>query len=276
LATSALLLYPGGLVSGSFGLNDRGGSSLPPRPVRFALTRLGVWRSCRLRARTTTPPTRRVLPSVIRRQVGLGRPGCVVDQEHPDWSGDTLNVQAVYTEARAAITSRTGSADFSMFGCSGTPASTKASALLPYLTGVREGTGISHGFQDLGYARVPHSQLGSVLEQPHYGAYAQSKLAPARHGTRPGAYEGTWCGFLLYHQPATRNFNIGPDRLYTAGRQVKEPDVLGDVTYTNLDQNFWYGCVARYGCPTVAKPGAGVRVQGPDTVILLLRAQRNW
>ena len=71
------------------------------------------------------------------------------------------------------------------------------------------------------------------------------------------------------------NYNIAQLGTQTQWTPVKNLTFSADLTYTHLDQNY-AGTIAYPGSASIGKPAAVYELKNQDTVLLLLRAQRNW
>jgi porin-like protein len=71
------------------------------------------------------------------------------------------------------------------------------------------------------------------------------------------------------------DYNIAQLGLITRWTPVKNLTFSADVTYTRLDQKF-SGTIAAPAANAIGKPGAVYQLKDQDTVLVHLRAQRNW
>ena len=115
-----------------------------------------------------------------------------------------------------------------------------------------------------------------------YGAYAgimyndTSKVLICGVGGVGGAIRGALnpAGSGTNITSCDPNYNIGQIGLITRWTPVKNLTFSADLTYTMLDQNM-AGTVSAPNTPT-GKPAAIYELKDQNTVLLLLRAQRNW
>jgi len=70
------------------------------------------------------------------------------------------------------------------------------------------------------------------------------------------------------------DYNLGQVGVITRWTPVKNLTFSGDVTYSHLDQK--YAGTITTSAASVGKPTATYELKNQDTVMLLLRAQRNW
>ena len=63
--------------------------------------------------------------------------------------------------------------------------------------------------------------------------------------------------------------------MITRWTPVKNLTFSADLTYTHLDQKM-AGTIAYSGSASIGKPEATYELKNQDTLLLLLRAQRNW
>jgi Porin subfamily len=135
----------------------------------------------------------------------------------------------------------------------------------------------------LGLPGCLHPQLGP-LNTSVYGAYAAvsyndtAKLLICGVGVGAGSVGGV-VGNLSAVQRAgitacNPDFNIAQAGIITRWTPVKNLTFSADLTWNHLDQK--NAGVVTAVTPTISKPLATYALSDQDTVLLLLRAQRNW
>jgi porin-like protein len=191
----------------------------------------------------------------------------------PTGAGDTLNLQAVYTDGASRYNFQSlVPTTFAMYGGSNLLGAYQSLAIAGVSDGVyANNTGIENtttwGFRG-GYNHNwdPYWVTGI------YGAYAGLRYS--------GGGKALVCAQvspLLTAGAAGCNpdFNIAQVGVVTRWTPVKNLTFSADVTYSHLDQKY-AGAIASPGNAAVAKPAAFYELKDQDTVSLLLRAQRNW
>ena len=192
----------------------------------------------------------------------------------PTGAGDTINMQAVYTDGATRYNIQDLSpTTFAMFG----------------------GTGLG-GYQSLGFAQAsdavysPGGGQNLTKTWGFRGAYTHN-WNPYWNTAIYGAYAGVQyngaaaagiCANIVAVSVAgsgfscNPDFNIGQIGLITRWTPVKNLTFSGDVTWTNLDQKYTGSIVLPTGVAGIAKPIAQYDLKDQNTVSLLVRAQRNW
>ena len=202
----------------------------------------------------------------------------------PTGPGDTINIQGVYTNGatRYNIQDLAGSAGANtIFG----------------------GTNLPGAYQSIGFGIAPDSvfvtggsqQLittwgmnGAFIHNwnPYwntsiYGAYAGIRyndtakaLICGPTGTGVGGSFGASYGAagLTSCNP---DYNIAQLGTQTQWTPVKNLTFTADLTYTHLDQKY-AGTIAFPGSAAIGKPAAVYELKDQNTLLLLLRARRNW
>jgi hypothetical protein len=193
----------------------------------------------------------------------------------PTGAGDVINISGVYTDGatRYNFQNLAGSS-YQMFGGSGIAYQSVGFANAPdtvFITGSQQETVKTWGFRGA-YTHNWDPYWNTAL----YGAYAQ-----AQYGTLA---KTTLCGvggtFVTGASQAgvtgcNPDFAIGQIGLITRWTPVKNLTFSADVNWTHLDQKY-SGTVAYAGAGTTAKPAAVYELKDQDSIVLLLRAQRNW
>jgi hypothetical protein len=194
----------------------------------------------------------------------------------PTGPGDTLNVQAVYTDGATRYNFQSlAPQNFAMFGGTGLPGAYQSVGIAGAADGVfANGTGIS-SVQTWGMRGAYTHNWDPYWNTAIYGAYAQLK-----YGNGGAALV---CGAIFALGAATAgitncnpDFNVGQVGIITRWTPVKNLTFSADLAYTNLDQKFAGSITTSAAAPLVAKPAATYELKDQNTIGLLLRAQRNW
>ncbi|MET4219024.1 hypothetical protein ACVWWG_001216 [Bradyrhizobium sp. LB7.2] len=194
----------------------------------------------------------------------------------PTGAGDTLNVQAVYTDGATRYNFQSlASQNYAMFGGTGLAGAYQSIGLAGAADGVfANGTGIST-VTSWGFRGAFTHNWDAFWNTAIYGSYSQLK-----YGNGGSALV---CGALLGLGAATAgittcnpDFNLGTVGLITRWTPVKNLTFSADVAYTMLDQKYAGTITTPAAAPLIAKPGATYELKDQSTVSVLLRAQRNW
>jgi hypothetical protein len=203
---------------------------------------------------------------------GFAVQGALSIKNIPTGPGDTLNVQAVYTDGATRYNFQ---------------------SLLPTTFAMYGSTGLAGAYQSLGIAGVADTVFGVGTGQssvtswgmrggythnwsPYwntaiYGSYAQLKYG--------GAGSALVCAqvALLLTAGSTCNpdFNLASIGVITRWTPVKNLTFSADVTYSMLDQKY-SGAIVSPAVAAVAKPAAVYELKDQNTVSALIRAQRNF
>jgi len=202
----------------------------------------------------------------------------------PTGPGDTINLQGVYTNGatRYNIQDLAGSAGANT---------------------IFSGTGLAGAYQSIGFGIAPDTVFvtggsqqsikswgmrGAYVHNwnPYwntsiYGAYAgimynsTSKgyiCGPAGNGVG-GSFGATFGTAGL--TSCNPDYNIAQIGTQTQWTPVKNLTFTADLTYTHLDQKY-AGTITYPGSAGIGKPGALYELKDQNTLLLLLRAQRNW
>ena len=202
----------------------------------------------------------------------------------PTGPGDTINVQGVYTNGATRYNIQdlaSGAGAATIFG----------------------GTNLAGAYQSIGFGTAPDTVFGTGTQQQlistwgmrgayvHnwnaywntsiYGAYAAvsysggaKALICGPTGTGVGGSFGAVYGTagLTSCNPDYNIAQLGTQSQWTP---VKNLTFTADLTYTHLDQKM-AGTIAYGGNASVGKPAGVYELKDQDTVLLMLRAQRNW
>jgi hypothetical protein len=199
----------------------------------------------------------------------------------PTGPGDTINVQGVYTDGatRYNIQDLAGSAGANtVFGGTNLPGAYQSVGF-----GIAPDTVFSTGGQQQliqtwgmrgGYTHNWSPTWNSAI----YGAYAQVRYNGTAQtllcgvGGVGGSLRGAFGTGITSCNP---DYNIGQLGLITRWTPVKNLTFSGDVTWTGLDQKMAGTVVLPQNTP-IGKPATTYELKNQNTVLLLLRAQRNW
>ena len=197
----------------------------------------------------------------------------------PTGPGDTINVQGVYTDGATR------------YNIQDLAASAGANTIYG-------GTNLAGAYQSIGFGIAPDTVFAAGGEQqlvqtwgmrggythnwsPYwssslYGAFAavhyndEAKTLICGVGGVGGSFQRT-TGLIGTCNP---DYNIAQLGFVTRWTPVKNLTFSGEVTYTHLDQKM-EGTIVN-ASTALAKPAAVYELRDQDTVLLQLRAQRNW
>jgi len=192
----------------------------------------------------------------------------------PTGPGDTINVQAVYTDGATRYNFQSlAPQNFAMFGGSGI--AYQSLGLAGAADGVfANGTGIS-SVQTWGMRGAYTHNWSPYWNTAIYGAYGQLK-----YGNGGAALVCNAVAALGAASAGVTNcnpdFNIGQIGLITRWTPVKNLTFSADVTYSMLDQKYAGTITTAAPAPLVAKPAGTYELKDQNSVSMLLRAQRNW
>jgi hypothetical protein len=189
----------------------------------------------------------------------------------PTGPGDSLNLQAVYTDGATRYNFQSlFPQSFFMFSGSGAGAyqSTGFAGLSDGVFGV--GTGIdtvkTWGFRG-GFTHNWSPNWASGI----YGAYANLSYGSTGKGL-------ICTNFALVANPGSTcnpDFNLAAIGTNVVWTPVKNLAFTADVVWTHLDQKY-SGTITSPGIASVAKPAAVYELKDQNSVSMLLRAQRNF
>jgi Porin subfamily len=199
----------------------------------------------------------------------------------PTGPGDTVNLQGVYTDGatRYNIQDLAASAGANtVFGGTNLPGAYQSVGF-----GIAPDTVFANGtsqqlIQTWGFRGGYTHNWSPTWNSAIYGAYAQvhyndtSKMLLCGVGGVGGALRGAFGTGIISCNP---DYNIGQLGLITRWTPVKNLTFSADVTWTGLDQKM-AGTVILPQNNTIGKPAATYELKDQNTVLLLLRAQRNW
>jgi len=196
----------------------------------------------------------------------------------PTGPGDTINIQGVYTNGatRYNIQDLAGSAGANTI-YSGT---SLATAYQSVGLGVAPDTVFATGFQQQliqtwGMRGGFNHNWNPFWSSSVYGAWAAVQYngtAKALICATPGIGFGVAAAAGV--TSCNPDYNIGQVGFITRWTPVKNLTFSGDVTFTHLDQKMAGTLIAPSA--TIGKPALAYELKDQNTVLLLLRAQRNW
>ena len=274
---SAGLITASAFGSGGFGANDLGGTRAPDIIGRIKVDQ--AWGIFQLSAvahnnhaayyggtETTGHPDDKW---------GWAVQGALQIKNIPTGAGDTINLQAVYTDGATRYNLQSlVPQNFAMFGGTNVPGAYQSVGIAAAADGVfAAGTGIDT-VQTWGMRGAFNHNWDPYWNSALYGAYAQVnyKAAGAALICNGVAALGAATAGITTCNP---DFNIAQIGFITRWTPVKNLTFSADVAYTRLDQKF-EGTVVAGPFAGVAKPAARYELKDQDTVSLLLRAQRNF
>ncbi|PAY10900.1 porin [Bradyrhizobium sp. UFLA03-84] len=202
----------------------------------------------------------------------------------PTGPGDTINIQGVYTN---------GATRYNIQDLAGAAGSNT----------VFGGTNLPGAYQSVGFGMAPDSVFVAGGQQQlistwgmrgaythNWDAYWNTAIYGAYAGVR---YNGTAKSYICGPTGSgvggsfgaafgtagltscNPDYNIAQLGLITRWTPVKNLTFSADLTYTHIDQKF-AGTIAYPGSAGIGKPGTVYELKDQNTVLLLLRAQRNW
>ncbi|PIT03039.1 polymerase [Bradyrhizobium nitroreducens] len=266
-----------GILGGSYGSNDTGGSRSPNLTAMVRVDQAwGLFQA-----------------SVAAHDNHVAYYGATETTGHPDdkwgWAiqlalsikniptgpGDVINISGVYTDGatRYNFQNLAGSS-YSMFGSSSSAYGSIGFASAPdtvFVTGSQQETVKTWGFRGA-YTHNWNPSWNTAL----YGAYAQAQYGTLAKTTICGANgNGGVFGSLAGVTGCNPDFAIGQLGIITRWTPVKNLTFSADLAWTHLDQKY-SGTVNASAFGVQGKPAATYELKDQDTLTLLLRAQRNW
>ena len=195
----------------------------------------------------------------------------------PTGAGDTLNLQAVYTDGatRYNLQNLIGSS-FSMFGGTGLAGAYQSVAFAnapdAVYTGISPATGSSlENVKTWGFRGGFNHNWDPYWNTGIYGAYANIKYGNLGRT----AICANMVALLALAGTCNPDFNIAQAGIITRWTPVKNLTFSGDFTWTRIDQRH-SGTVVSPTLAGVAKPAAVYELRDQDSLNFLIRAQRNW
>jgi Porin subfamily len=195
----------------------------------------------------------------------------------PTGAGDSLNLQAVYTDGASRYNFQSlFPTTMAMYGGSNLPGVYQSLAIAGIADTVFTGTSASNGSQQEnvktwgmrgGFTHNWDPYWASAI----YGAYAQ-----LRYGNLGKvAICAQMVGLLGLTGNCNPDFNFAAIGFNTVWTPVKNLAFTADVTFARLDQKY-SGTIFAPTSAGIAKPAGLYEMKSQNTVSMLLRAQRNW
>jgi hypothetical protein len=188
----------------------------------------------------------------------------------PTGAGDTINLQAVYTDGASRYNFQSlFPQTILMFG--GTGAAGASTAFAGISDGVfGTGTGIetvkTWGFRG-GYSHNWNPNWVTGI----YGGYAQLKYGD----TGKALICATFASIAVAGSTCNPDFNFGVVGINTVWTPLPKLAFTADLNWTRLDQKY-SGSINSPGIANVAKPAGVYELKDQSSVSMLLRAQRNF
>jgi hypothetical protein len=268
-----------GLLGGSYGLNDIGGSRAPDLIAMLRVDQAWGLFQASFVAHDNHAGYYGAFETSGQPEDKWGWAGqlALSIKNIPTGAGDTLNIQAVYTDGatRYNIQPTAPVAPWSAFG----------------------GTGLAGAYQSIGIASAPDTVFVTGGQQETiktwgmrggythnwspfwnssiYGAYAHVSYSD----TAAAAVCANFFTILATTAGSTCNpdFNIAQLGFVTRWTPVKNLTFTSDFNWTRLDQKHSGAVlIPAAGLAGVAKPPALYEFRDQDSLTLLIRAQRNW
>ncbi|MDH2355815.1 porin [Bradyrhizobium sp. SSUT112] len=199
----------------------------------------------------------------------------------PTGAGDVINISGVYTDGatRYNFQNLAGSS-YAMFGGSSVAYQSLGFASAPDTVFTSAGGGSSQEtVKTWGFRGAYTHNWDPYWNTAIYGAYAQAQFGTLAKTTLCGA-GGAGGGVIgLGFAGVTScnpDFAIGQLGLITRWTPVKNLTFSADVAWTHLDQKYAGTVTPAALIPVPAKPVATYELKDQNSVVLLLRAQRNW
>ncbi|WP_426615647.1 porin [Bradyrhizobium sp. McL0616] len=193
----------------------------------------------------------------------------------PTGAGDTINISGVYTDGatRYNFQNLAGST-YSIFGTSGAAGAYGSLGYASAPDTVYTNGSNQESIKTWGFRGAYTHNWDPYWNTSIYGAYAQ-----AQFGTL--GKTAICASFVAALAPTAGaagcnpDFAVGQVGLITRWTPVKNLTFSADVAWTHLDQKN-SGLITLPTLAATAKPSAVYELKDQDSVVLLLRAQRNW
>jgi hypothetical protein len=205
----------------------------------------------------------------------------------PTGAGDTLNLTGVYTNGASRYNFQDLMAtNYLMFGGTGIPGAYQSVGIgavtdSVFINGSNQELTTTYGFRG-GYTHnwdpFWNSSVYGAWGAVRYGNTAKSWICSSP-GLNAAGVAQTGLGAALSTGVAGCNpdFNYAVVGLVTRWTPVKNLTFSADLAYTMLDQKFASGSTfVAPAAVAVGKPGATYEIKDQSSLVLLLRAQRNW
>jgi hypothetical protein len=268
-----------GMLGGAYGVNNVAGTRVPDLIAMIQVDQAWGLFKASFATHTNTPGYYggAETTGTPNDKWGFAVQGALTIKNIPTGAGDTLNIQAVYTDGATRYNLQSLAAvNYSMFS----------------------GTGAVGAYQSVGFANSPDAVYigtsflnGSQLENvktwgvrggfnhnwdPYWNTGVYGAYAHINYGNLGTATICANMAVLLGHVGTCNpDFNIAQAGIITRWTPVKGLTFSGDFTWTRLDQKH-SGLVVSPLLAGVAKPAAVYELKDQDSFNFLLRAQRNW
>lgn len=195
----------------------------------------------------------------------------------PTGPGDTINIQGVYTNGASGYNFHPyTSYTYAMYGGTGLPGVYQSVGLAGvsdsvFVAGAGQELTTTYGFNGA-YTHNWNPQWNTAV----YGAWAAVRYNNTAKSYICGAFTAT---LALSSGVAGCNpdFNYGVVGVITRWTPVKNLTFSADLAYSMLDQKYASGSTVTLPVQaSIAKPGATYELKDQNSLVLLLRAQRNW
>ncbi|MFL6816559.1 MAG: porin [Bradyrhizobium sp.] len=208
---------------------------------------------------------------------GFAVQGALSIKNLPTGAGDTVNLQAIYTDGASRYNFQSlAITTFAMYGSTGLAGAYQSLGFAGVTDAVFGGTSVANGSaleltKTWGFRGGFTHNWNPYWNSALYGAYAQVMYTDAGKtlvcaNITPILRAGSTCN---------PDFSVGQIGLITRWTPVKNLTFSADVTYTHLDQKY-SGSINAPAVAAVAKPAAVYELKDQDSVSMLIRAQRNW
>jgi hypothetical protein len=272
----------GGILGGSYGGNDFGGTRSPDIVGQFRVDQAwGLFQASAVAHDNHAAYYSSPLAAISGTEAA-GHPGdkwgwagqlALSIKNIPTGPGDTINIQGVYTNGATRFNAQDlAPVAFSMFG-----------------------GGAGGAYQSVGFAQAPDAVFvtGSGLQavttygfnggythnwDPYWNSSVYGMWAAVRYNdTSKGFICGSAAMGTLLTAGSTCNpdFNVSSLGFVTRWTPVKNLTFSGDLNWSHLDQKYT-GSAVYGGSAVTGKPAATYALRDQDSITLLLRAQRNW
>jgi hypothetical protein len=184
----------------------------------------------------------------------------------PTGPGDVINMQAIYTDGASRYNFQSlANTSFAIYGNGGLGFAGVGDAVFA------NGTGLSL-VKTWGARGAYTHNWDAHWNTAVYGAFASVDYGSTGGSLVCAGIAATTA--LSAGSSCNPNFNITQAGLITRWTPVKNLTFSGEVTYTHLDQK--YDGFTSTGSAGAAKPATLTQLKDQDTVSALFRAQRNW
>jgi len=268
-----------GMIGGTYGANDIGGTRSPDLVGQVRVDQAWGLAQVSVAAHDNhvayygaTEPT-----GHPDDKWGFAVQGALSIKNVPTGPGDSLNLQAVYTDGASRYNFQSlFPATMAMYGGTGFPGAYQSLGIAGISDTVFTGTASSNGSSQEnvqtwgmrgGYTHNWDPYWASAI----YGAYAQLRYGALGKATIC-ANMVALLGFVGTCNP---DFNFAAIGFNTVWTPVKNLAFTADVTFARLDQKY-SGTVVTGAVAALAKPAGLYELKSQNTVSMLLRAQRNW